>query len=84
MLYVGHKYVKDSGASGEENLLKYTENAYQIVQSLKSSYRRAKTPMKCAELFTLYTTARREGQSPEKAIKTVSEGISAVMQLLKK
>ena len=84
MLYVGHKYVKDSGASGEENLLKYTENAYQIVQSLESSYRRAKTPMKCAELFTLYTTARREGQSPEKAIKTVSEGISAVMQLLKK
>ena len=40
--------------------------------------------MKCAELFTLYTTARREGQSPEKAIKTVSEGISAVMQLLEK
>ena len=84
MLYVGHKYVKDSGASGEENLLKYTENAYQIVQSLESSYRRAKTPMKCAELFTLYTTARREGQSPEKAIKTVSESISAVRQLLEK
>ena len=84
MLYVGHKAVKDAGAAGEENLLKYTENAYQIMRKLESAYRNAELPMKCSELFAMYTIARCEGQPPEKALKTVSEGIAALVNLLKK
>ena len=82
VLYVGHKNVKDAGASGKENLLKYTENVYQIVRALQQPYRLAKLPMGCMEVFALYTTARQEGQSPEKAIKTVSNGIEALLKLL--
>lgn len=79
VLYVGHKYVKDAGASGKENLLRYTENAYQIVRALQRPYQQAKLSMKCMEVFALYTTARQEGQTPEKAFKTVSDGIEALL-----
>ena len=82
ILYVGYKNVKDAGAPGAENLLKYTENAYQIVWKLESSYRKAKMPMKCSELFSLYTIVRRKGQSPGKAVKTVYEGVDVAMRLM--
>lgn len=83
MLVVGYKHVKEAGASKNENLLEFAENAYKIVQRLRLTYREVKMPMKCAELFTMYTVARREGKAPEQAIKTVTEGVEALLGLLK-
>ena len=83
MLYVGHKFVKEAGVAGKENLLKYTESAYQIVRRLRDSYQKSDIPMKCGELFSMYTIARREGQSSEKAIETVCKGVAALMNLMK-
>ena len=81
MLVVGHRFVKDAGAAKDENLLKYTENAYQVVRNVERSYRTAKIPMKCAEVFSFYAVARREGKPPTEAIKLVSNGVVAFLNL---
>ena len=82
MLYVGYKHVKNAGVAADENLLKYTESVYRIVTQVKAPYSRSNLPMKCAELFSLYSVARSEGQSPEQAVKTVAAGVTALVELL--
>ena len=63
MLYASYLKVKEAGASGEENLLRYADNAYRVVTAVSRKYKLAGVPLRCAKVFASYAHSRREGNS---------------------
>ena len=84
MLYASYLKVKEAGASGEENLLKYANNAYRVVTAVSRKYNLAGVSLRCADVFASYAHFRREGNSEEKSVVSASAGVNAIVSLAAK
>ena len=81
MLTLSRNKLDEAGLAGEEGLLSVSNTLFGLTSSLSAlgvSYSRN---MKCAEIFSLYLTARLNGQSPKESKDGVYTLISALATL---
>lgn len=81
MLTFSRNKLDEAGLAGEEGLLSVSNTLFGLTSSLSAlgvSYSRN---MKCAEIFSLYLTARLNGQSPKESKDGVYALVSALATL---
>ena len=70
MLYVVYQKLDEAGL--DESLPAVTNNLYSLTQEIVPSAKRAKVPLRCAEIWVMYLQARLKGMTTEKAQRGVS------------
>ena len=77
MLYVAYTFIKDAGLT--EGLLDVFNNTYEVTTETSRIASLADAPpMKCAEIWSMYATVRRQGMTSEDAIKGLVDVVRAI------
>ena len=61
MLVAAHNFLKEAGLEKEEGLFEFSNTMFSMVNEIHPYAKHAKVPNRCAELFSMYVSARREG-----------------------
>ena len=71
MLVAAHNLLKEAGLEKEERLFDFSNTMFSMVNEIYPYAKNAQVPNRCAELFGMYVSGRREGMSPQDAKKGV-------------
>ena len=79
LVFVTHGLIDDAGLL--EPLPELADTLHSLVMEVAPSARRATLPVKCREVFTLYVSARFNGDRPGAARATVAGAVRGVYEL---
>ena len=80
MIVAAHKPLGDAGIP--DTLLQLTETLYRTVSIIAPASKRAAVPLRCAEVFAFYVTARRDGMTADEARNGVTAMFAGLLNLI--
>ena len=82
MLYTAYKYLEEAGLENEEKLFDFSNTMFSMVSEIHPLAKHAKVPNRCAELFAMYVSGRREGMSSQETKIGVTDVVKTLYGLV--